>query len=51
MIVLGVVLLVVAFLLGIHILYTLGVALCVIGVVLLVLGGLGHTVGPRRYYF
>lgn len=51
MIVLGVVLLVVAYLVGIPLLYTLGAILCVVGVVLLLLGSTGYAVGPRRHYF
>lgn len=51
MIVLGIILLVVGFLLGIPILWTLGVILVVIGLILVVLGSVGHAVGGRRHYF
>jgi hypothetical protein len=51
MIVLGVILLLLGHFLGIHILWILGIALLVIGVVLFVLGYAGHSVGPRRHYF
>lgn len=51
MIVLGLILIVVAYLIGIPILYTLGVILLVVGVVLLLLGVTGHSIGPSRYYF
>ena len=51
MIVLGIILLVVGFLLGIPILWTLGVILVVIGLSLVVLGSVGHAVGGRRHYF
>lgn len=51
MIVLGVVLLVVAYLVGIPILYTLGAILAIVGVLLVILGALGHPIGPRGHYF
>jgi Family of unknown function (DUF6131) len=50
-IILGIILLVVGFLLGIPILWTLGVILVVIGLILVVLGSVGHAVGGRRHYF
>jgi hypothetical protein len=50
MIVLGVILLLIGWLTGISILYTIGVILLVIGLVLLLLGGIGHPVGGRRWY-
>lgn len=51
MIVLGIVLLVVGFLLGIHILWTLGIILVVVGVVLFLLGSVGRPVLGRRHYW
>ncbi|MCJ0869769.1 DUF6131 family protein [Streptomyces sp. AP-93] len=51
MIALGIVLLIVGYLLGISILWTLGIILVVIGVVLWVLGSVGHAVGGRRHYW
>jgi hypothetical protein len=51
MIVLGVVLLILGFLLGIPILWTIGVILLVIGVILWILGSLDHAVGGRRHYY
>ncbi|MCX4775904.1 MULTISPECIES: DUF6131 family protein [unclassified Streptomyces] len=51
MIALGIVLLIVGWLLGISILWTLGIILVVIGVVLWVLGSVGHAVGGRRHYW
>jgi hypothetical protein len=45
------VLLVLGFLLGIQILWLLGIVLLIIGVVLLILGGIGHPVGGRQYWF
>ncbi|WP_414166556.1 DUF6131 family protein [Streptoverticillium reticulum] len=51
MIILGIVLLIVGFLVGIHILWTIGIILVVIGLVLWVLGAVGHAVGGRRHYW
>ncbi|MFD5148285.1 DUF6131 family protein [Streptomyces sp. NPDC058401] len=51
MIVLGIVLLVLGYLLGIAILSTLGIILVVVGAVLWVLGSVGHAVGGRRHYW
>ncbi|MCU1641933.1 MAG: hypothetical protein JWN03_2208 [Nocardia sp.] len=51
MIVLGLVLLVVGFLLGFHLLVTLGIILLIIGAVLMVAGRTGHAVGGRSHYY
>ncbi|HWC80285.1 MAG TPA: hypothetical protein VG756_10010 [Pseudonocardiaceae bacterium] len=51
MIVLGVILLVIGFVIGIPVLYTIGIVLAVIGVVLAVLGGTGRKVGGRAHWF
>jgi len=51
MIVLGVILLIVGFLLGIPILWTIGIVLAVIGAVLAILGGTGRRVGGRAHWF
>ncbi|MDX3533030.1 DUF6131 family protein [Streptomyces sp. MB09-01] len=51
MIVLGIILLIVGWLLGISILWTLGIILLVIGAVLWILGAVGHEVGGRRHYW
>ncbi len=51
MIVFGVVLLIAGFLLAIPILWTLGVILVVVGLVLWVLSSMGHAVGGRRHYY
>jgi hypothetical protein len=51
MIVLGVVLLVIGFLTGISILWTLGILLILIGLVLAVVGSTGRAVGGRRHYY
>jgi hypothetical protein len=50
-IVLGIVLLVVAYLLGIPILWTLGIILVVVGVILELLGALDHPFMGRRHYW
>lgn len=51
MIVLGIVLLVAGFLLNISILWTVGIIVLVIGLVLTVLGSMGRAVGGRRTYY
>ncbi|MEU6214083.1 DUF6131 family protein [Streptomyces sp. NPDC090085] len=51
MIVLGVILLVIGWLLGISILWTIGIILLVIGLILWVLGAVGHAVGGRKHYY
>lgn len=51
MIVLGVLLLLLGFFLGIQILWTLGIALLVIGVVLVILGGIGYPVANRQHWW
>ena len=48
MLILGVILIILGALLGIHILFVLGVILAIIGLVLLVLGA--DRTGGRRYY-
>jgi hypothetical protein len=50
-IVLGLALLVVGYLIGIGVLVTLGYILLAIGLILLVLGAVGHPVGGRPYWF
>ncbi|MFI1168084.1 DUF6131 family protein [Streptomyces sp. NPDC020801] len=51
MIVLGVILLVVGFVTGISILWTIGIILAVVGAVLWVLGSTGHAVAGHRHYW
>lgn len=51
MIILGVVLLILGFIFGVPILWTLGIILAVIGVVLYVAGSTGHQIGPRKSYW
>jgi hypothetical protein len=50
-IVLGVILLVIGFIVGIPILYTLGIVLAIAGVALAVLGGTGRRIGGRAHWY
>jgi hypothetical protein len=51
MIVLGIILLLIGFIAKIAILWTIGIIVLVVGLILLLLGTLGHAVGPRRHYW
>ncbi|WP_200959737.1 DUF6131 family protein [Mycobacterium sp. Root135] len=51
MIVLGIILLVAGFLLHIPILWTIGIILVVVGLILTLLGSAGRAVGGRRTYY
>lgn len=51
MLILGLVLLVVGFVTGISILWTIGVILLVLGAVFWILGSMGHAVAGRRHYW
>ncbi|GAA1339131.1 hypothetical protein GCM10009647_082320 [Streptomyces sanglieri] len=51
MIILGVILLVIGLVAGISILWTIGIVLVAIGLVLWILGAVGHAVGGRRHYW
>ncbi len=51
MITLGVVLLLLGFLFGIPILWSLGMILLVVGIVLWILGAAGREIGGRRHYY
>jgi hypothetical protein len=51
MIILGIVLLIIGFIAKIAILWTIGIVVLLIGVVLAVLGMAGHAVGGRRHYY
>jgi hypothetical protein len=51
MIVVGLVLLLLGLLLSIPILYTLGIVVLVVGVVLMLLGSAGRGIGGRRHYY
>lgn len=51
MIVLGLILLVVGWLIGIPILTTIGVILLVVGAILALLGAVGRPIGGRGHYY
>jgi hypothetical protein len=51
MIILGLILALVGYLLGVPLVGPIGLILIVVGLVLLVLGGVGHPVGGRRYWY
>ncbi|MEV0182046.1 DUF6131 family protein [Streptomyces sp. NPDC050625] len=51
MLILGLVLLVVGFVTGISILWTIGVILVVLGAIFWILGSMGHAVAGRRHYW
>lgn len=51
MIVLGIILLIIGFLTKIAIIWSLGILALVIGLILVLLGAVGHAVGGRRHYW
>ncbi|MFE9789952.1 DUF6131 family protein [Nocardia salmonicida] len=51
MIVLGLILLLIGFLTGISILWTIGIVLIVIGAILFLLGSTGRAVGGRKHWY
>jgi hypothetical protein len=51
MIIFGLILLVIGWVLGMGLLYTIGSILLVVGLILLLLGGVGHPVGGRSWWF
>jgi hypothetical protein len=51
MIVLGVVLMLVGFIAAIPILWSVGILLAVVGVILMILGMAGREIGGRRHYY
>jgi Family of unknown function (DUF6131) len=51
MIILGLVLLIIGFVVKIAILWTIGIIVLVVGLLLAVLGSVGHAVGGRRHYW
>ncbi|MER5472599.1 DUF6131 family protein [Streptomyces sp. NPDC002935] len=51
MIILGIILLVIGFVAGISILWTIGIVLVAVGAILWALGAMGHTVAGRRHYW
>jgi len=51
MIILGLLLLIIGFVAGIPIVWSIGMIVLVVGLILALLGALGHAVGGRRHYF
>jgi uncharacterized membrane protein HdeD (DUF308 family) len=51
MIILGIILLVIGFVAKIAILWSIGIAVLVIGLILVLLGMAGHAIGGRRHYW
>jgi hypothetical protein len=51
LIIAGIVLLLLGLLLGVGILYTIGIILIVIGAVLWIVGSTGRAVGGRKHYY
>lgn len=51
MIISGILILIIGFVTGIPIVWSIGVIVLVIGLILWLLGALGHAVGGRRHYF
>jgi hypothetical protein len=51
LIILGLVLLVIGFVAGISVLWTIGLVLIVVGAILAILGGTGRRVGGRAHWF
>jgi hypothetical protein len=51
MIILGVILLIIGFVTGVAIIWTLGIIVVIVGAILALLGFAGHAVGGRRHYY
>ncbi|MGD1223505.1 MULTISPECIES: DUF6131 family protein [Streptomyces] len=51
MIALGIILLIIGLITGFSILWTIGLILAVVGVVLWIAGSMGHAVAGRRHYW
>ncbi len=51
MVVFGLILLIIGFVLAFKLLWTIGMIVLLIGLVLWVLGALGHAVGGRKHYY
>ncbi len=51
MIIFGLILLLIGFVTGIAIVWTIGMIVLVVGLVLWLLGAMGHAVGGRRHYY
>ena len=51
MIIFGLILMLIGFIMGIAVLWSIGVIVLIVGLVLWILGAMGHAVGGRRHYF
>jgi hypothetical protein len=51
MIILGVILLIIGFVTGVAIIWTIGIIVVIVGAILALLGMAGHAVGGRRHYY
>lgn len=51
MIILGIILLVIGFVLKIAVLWSIGILVLVVGLILVLLGAIGRGVGGRRHYW
>ena len=51
MIVLGLILLILGLIVGSGLLWTIGLILLAVGIILAILGMMGRAVGPRRHYY
>ncbi|MFD9783317.1 DUF6131 family protein [[Kitasatospora] papulosa] len=51
MIIVGAILLILGLVTGLGVLWTIGIILLVVGLVLWLLGAVGHAVGGRRHYW
>ncbi len=50
MIILGVILLIIGFVAGVAIIWTIGIIVVIVGAILALLGFAGHAVGGRKHY-
>lgn len=51
MIILGIILLIIGFVAKIAVLWTIGIIVLVVGLILALFGAVGHAVGGRRHYW
>ncbi|MGD0043817.1 MAG: DUF6131 family protein [Candidatus Dormibacteria bacterium] len=51
MIILGIILMIIGFVAALPVLWTIGIILVVVGLILWLLGSMGHAVGGRRFYY
>ena len=51
MIILGIILMIIGFVAAIPVLWTIGIILVVSGLILWLLGSMGHAVGGRKFYY